>query len=378
MRRFLLGAALAIVLVTAVGCRGRGVTSRDARENAYRANNLGVALLEQFKYDEAAAAFRRGLAIDPSLAIARVNLGLALLYAQDLAGAAREASEAARLLPSTPQPPYMLGLIARAENRDADALRLFLSVQQIDPHDTGTNTNLGQIYLQQRQYTEAVAVLRLAVADEPYNLTAVYNLGLALTRSGRTDEGQRMLERSQALRATGYAVTFGTTYLEQGRYAEAILSTGLEPELVDDSMPDATFTPVTIGSAPRAATGPASPFGRRFSARELTPAGAGALPVSRQARRSARATGGGGKGGGADSADSADATKIVTNETTTTNSDGTLTVTTTYSDGSTAAVIEPNPSPTVSQSPLAPNGAQLATLLNAQEQASQTSPTANC
>jgi len=277
MRRFLLGAALAIVLVTAVGCRGRGVTSRDARENAYRANNLGVALLEQFKYDEAAAAFRRGLAIDPSLAIARVNLGLALLYAQDLAGAAREASEAARLLPSTPQPPYMLGLIARAENRDADALRLFLSVQQVDPHDTGTNTNLGQIYLQQRQYTEAVAVLRLAVADEPYNLTAVYNLGLALTRSGRTDEGQRMLERSQALRATGYAVTFGTTYLEQGRYAEAILSTGLEPELVDDSMPDATFTPVTIGSAPRAATGPASPFGRRFSARELTPAGASAL-----------------------------------------------------------------------------------------------------
>ncbi|HEV2837025.1 MAG TPA: hypothetical protein VGW58_17035 [Pyrinomonadaceae bacterium] len=30
-----------------------------AREDAYRANNIGVALLEQFKHKEAADAFRR-------------------------------------------------------------------------------------------------------------------------------------------------------------------------------------------------------------------------------------------------------------------------------------------------------------------------------
>ena len=95
-------------------------------------NNLGVTLLEQFKYPEAAEQFRQALTIDSSLAIARVNLGIALLYAQDLAGAAKEATEAARLLPSARQPPYV--------------------------------------------------VLRQAVAAEPYNVTAAYNLGLALTR----------------------------------------------------------------------------------------------------------------------------------------------------------------------------------------------------
>jgi hypothetical protein len=36
-----------------------------AREEAYRANNLGVALLEQFKHKEGAEAFRRALALDP-------------------------------------------------------------------------------------------------------------------------------------------------------------------------------------------------------------------------------------------------------------------------------------------------------------------------
>ena len=46
------------------------------REDAYRANNLGVALLEQFNHKEGAEAFRRALTIDPKLKIARINLAV--------------------------------------------------------------------------------------------------------------------------------------------------------------------------------------------------------------------------------------------------------------------------------------------------------------
>ena len=35
--------------------------AQDRREDAYRANNIGVALLEQFQYDEAASSFRQAL-----------------------------------------------------------------------------------------------------------------------------------------------------------------------------------------------------------------------------------------------------------------------------------------------------------------------------
>ncbi|MBI3494251.1 MAG: VCBS repeat-containing protein [Acidobacteria bacterium] len=253
---------------------GRGLARGEARERAYRANNLGVAQLEQFKYVEAAAAFREALQRDSSLAIARVNLSLALLYAQDLAGAAREATEGARLLPSAPQPPYILGLIARTESRTSDALREFERVHQIDGADVGASINLGQIYLEERRYPQAIAVLRPAAEVEPYNVTVAYNLGLALTRSGQVDEGLRMLERAQALRSTGYAVTYGTGYLEQGRYAEAIASKGAEPDLVDTSVPSAAFTPAEIGPPADRSRVVASPFGRRFSAGDLTPSGA--------------------------------------------------------------------------------------------------------
>ena len=249
---------------------GRG----DARERAYRANNFGVAQLEQFKYVEAAAAFRDALQRDRSLAIAHVNLSLALLYAQDPAGAAREATEAARLLPAAPQPPYILGLIARTENRASDAVREFERVHHIDAADVGASVNLAQMYLEERQYPQAISLLRPAAEIEPYNVTVAYNLGLALTRSGRVDEGRRMLERAQALRSTGYASTYGTGYLEQGRYAEAIASTGAEPGLVDSSLPSAAFTPAEIAPPADGARPAASPFGRRFSAADLTVDGA--------------------------------------------------------------------------------------------------------
>ena len=249
---------------------GRG----EARERAYRANNSGVAQLEQFKYVEAAGAFREALQRDSSLAIAHVNLSLALLYAQDLAGAAREATDAARLLPSAPQPPYILGLIARTENRASDALREFERVHQIDAADVGASVNLAQMYLEERQYPQAISVLRPAADVEPYNVTVAYNLGLALTRSGQVDEGRRMLERAQALRSTGYAVTYGTGYLEQGHYAEAIASTGAESDLVDTSVPSAAFTPAEIGPPADRSRPMVSPFGRRFSAGDLTPDGA--------------------------------------------------------------------------------------------------------
>src|SRR6267143_228805 len=66
-----------------------------SREDAYRANNIGVALLEQFKYKEGAAAFRQALQIDPKLILAHINLGIALFNVPDLPGAQREAQNAA-------------------------------------------------------------------------------------------------------------------------------------------------------------------------------------------------------------------------------------------------------------------------------------------
>jgi cytochrome c-type biogenesis protein CcmH/NrfG len=227
----------------------RGQRAVSAREEAYRANNVGVARLEQADFAAATAAFRRALEIDSSLAIARLNLGIALFNAGD-ADKAREELEAVRSsLPETPQVEYVLGLAARMANRTDDAVKSFSRVLQLDPADAGANVNLGQLYLQQQQYAEAVGAFRAASKTEPFNVTAAYGLATALSRSGAA-EAREAMQHFQRLRDSSYATTFSRNYLEQGRYAEAVASTGAEAELVNPDTPAVAFADATSAMMP--------------------------------------------------------------------------------------------------------------------------------
>jgi len=199
-----------------------------SREDAYRANNVGVALLEQYNHADAVVRFRRALEIDPTLALARINLAIALFYVPDLAAASAAAKEAAAAAPDAPQPHYILGLIAKSENQPDVADAEFAKVLAIDGTDLGARVNLAQLAMQKREYDRALELLRPAVAAEPYHVTALYNLGVALTRAGRAEEGQQVIAKFQALREAGYGTAFSNNYLEQGRYAEAVPSTGDE------------------------------------------------------------------------------------------------------------------------------------------------------
>src|SRR3569832_698978 len=105
----------------------------NAREEAYRANNLGVALLEQFKHKDAADAFRRALQLDPGLAVARINLGIALFNIPDLPAAQKELQAASAAAPSAPQPHYLLGLAAKTQNHPEQAIPSNQKVMQHAP-----------------------------------------------------------------------------------------------------------------------------------------------------------------------------------------------------------------------------------------------------
>jgi len=280
-RSYIFSLLLSALLVPALFLTGESLAYRQtqtrpaatSREDAYRANNIGVALLEQFKYKEAAEAFKNALKIDPKLNLAHVNLSIALFNVPDLPAAQREAQNTAALAPEAPQPYYILGLIAKLQSKPDEALAAFQRVLKIDLNDVGTNINVGQIYSQQRKYPEAIASFQLALAAEPYNATALYNLGQALMRAGQREEGQKATERFKQLRERGSATTVGQNYLEQGRYAEAVASTGAESDLVDRTIPAVTFTDATAlllpglsDAAPRPASAAAlsSIFGHRF------------------------------------------------------------------------------------------------------------------
>ena len=188
-RRLLAVVLLALPCAVSLGLASRPRTtsppSSPSREPAYRANNLGVALLEQYRFADGVEQFKKAVALDPQFAQAQINLAIGLLYVPDVGAAQKEATRAAALAPEAAQPPYVLGLIARQENRPEDAERYFREVRAKDPTDVGASVNLGQVLLQQRRYADAIPLLEASVKAEPYNVTATYNLGVALTRAGR-------------------------------------------------------------------------------------------------------------------------------------------------------------------------------------------------
>ena len=165
------------------------------RERAYRANNVGVARLEQFDYEAAARSFREALQIAPALHIARLNLAIAMLYGGRPADAAREARAAAAQLPDNPTAHYVVGLIARADNLVEEAAAAFERVLRLDPRDAGARIQLGQVHLQQRRYEDALRLFQEAFAAEQYNVTAAYSVAIALARAGRAEEGRQAMQR---------------------------------------------------------------------------------------------------------------------------------------------------------------------------------------
>ena len=247
-----LGVCILQVRTPATLTQPTGGTPAAQRERAYRGNNVGVAHLEQFDYPGAEAAFREALKLHPGLALARLNLAIALFYGGRAADAATEAGAAAKALPDVPQTHYVLGLAARGEDNLDEAVAAFERVLKIDPEDAGAKIQLGQIRLQQRRYDDALRLFQEAVAAEPYNVTAAYSVALALTRSGKPEEGRAAMQRFETLRDSPYGFTYAQTYLAQGKHAEAIASTGAEPELVSQATPDVTFSDASAAMLPAA------------------------------------------------------------------------------------------------------------------------------
>src|SRR6185295_7849633 len=74
----------------------------------------------------------------------------------------------------------------------------------------------------------------------------------------RREEGQKTTARFQELRESLYKTQMGTAYLDQGRYAEALATTGAEAGLVDRTAPATAFREAT-GALPAAASASGAP-----------------------------------------------------------------------------------------------------------------------
>ncbi len=193
-------------------------------DEARRQGNRGVALLEQFRFTEAAAAFEEVVRAAPDSAAGYINLGIAYFNERDFEKSRAALEKAKAIAPESPYVHYNLGLIDKLQGNTETAVVAFEKVAALDPSDSMTLYYLGTLYANLGRLEEAEAKLRRTIALSPNNESAHFSLGNVLIRQGRREEGQKELLVFRELKESfpAEAASAGLQYTELGRYAEAV------------------------------------------------------------------------------------------------------------------------------------------------------------
>lgn len=170
-------------------------TAAHRPQNPRAHSNLGIALVEAGRLEEAAVEFDHALGLDPGLAAAHLNLCEVLVRLGRPADAIRHGEAAVRLEPQSAAAHINLGkALARARRTD-EAMAHAAAALEIEP-DAGDAISLlaGLHYdraneaARRENFAAAIAAYREAVAVAPDHIPARANLGNALLVTGRIDE----------------------------------------------------------------------------------------------------------------------------------------------------------------------------------------------
>ena len=162
-----------------------------------QARELNAEALEmQGKWNEAEKEYQAVLHENPREPGIHFRMGRLLLSrpnpAPDVARQARkEFEEELKIDPSNAGAEYVLGEIARQEQRWDDAVQHFSRASKLDSGFGDAFLGLGQSLIATKKFSEAVPPLETAAKLEPSNPAAHYNLATAYSRAGRKEEADK-------------------------------------------------------------------------------------------------------------------------------------------------------------------------------------------
>lgn len=188
---------------------------------AVRLNNLGVAYMNQQRFEQALKLFEQASAKNPQLSAARLNQGIALVNLQRTDPARAILLEVSQREPENPRARYNLGLLYKNAGEAEKALAAFTQVAQLDPDDADTHYFLGLMHNQLQQYDHAVAAFERALALNPFHVSAEFGLARALQRKGDSAKAREHLARFQKLTLEKLGAPMSLAYGDQGPYSLA-------------------------------------------------------------------------------------------------------------------------------------------------------------
>lgn len=173
--------------------------------NARAQSNLGTALGQLGRTEEAIEHWTQALRMMPDLEEPHYGLGVVLAGQGKLPEAMNEWEQAVRIRPSYAEAHYNLGVAAEQMGKVDEAIAHYQQALKFRPSYAKAYNNLGSILLQRSRLTEAIDDFQRAVRIDPDFTEAHYNFGIALEQAGRIQE---------AIQEYGTAVTLNPLLID--------------------------------------------------------------------------------------------------------------------------------------------------------------------
>jgi tetratricopeptide (TPR) repeat protein len=205
-------------------------------------NNLGNVFFQKGQVDEAVAHYQKALEINPKFALARYNLGVAYLQIGRVHDAVAHFQEALAINPNYAEAEYNLGVVLVQLGRINAAVSHYNKALVINPNYAEAHNNLGTAFIRIGRVSEAVAHFRKAMTINPLNVEALNNMALVLATSPETGirngtEAVELAERANNLTGSGNAsisATLAAAYAEAGRFPNAVQTARRALQLATD------------------------------------------------------------------------------------------------------------------------------------------------
>jgi len=162
-------------------------------------NNLGNALLQKGRPDDATPHFQKALELYPGYADAYNNLGSAFLQKGRLDEAMEQYQKAFSINPNQGMAHNNLGGALLQKGRVDDAITEFRKALEINPNNAKTHYNLGVAFLQKVQVDDAMAEFQKALEINPNYGLAHNNLGNVLMQKGQVQQATSQFQEALRL-----------------------------------------------------------------------------------------------------------------------------------------------------------------------------------
>lgn len=168
-------------------------------DNLYAQFYLGHLLFEQGDYDDAILHLRKVEQLVPTHHKTQYLLGISLAAQDQMEPAIAALMHANKLSPGTAQYQFQLGLLYKTTANYQQALDALNAAAVNGKQDDELYVNRGYVYLGLDQPVEARQQFQLALAYQPDNFLAQYELSKILQVTGQLDAAYQALEKARLL-----------------------------------------------------------------------------------------------------------------------------------------------------------------------------------